>query len=177
MALDDRPSATYSPALPPAGMEDPVKGVAEVVSLLALAEAARPSVSAQVSIYASLIFDEVMEATNVRARAAGIAGALGAPLSNAADLVECLGDSAVAAALQWAAGTLVGSPSPKPDGVIAAFADCMGWLVDPGEAPSDEWLATALIISFAEALNKWLEELAQGGPVEGCKGEPEADSH
>ena len=171
MALDERSTTSHPLASPLVGLEDPAKGAAEVVSLLAVAESARPSASVQLSIYASLIFDEIMDATNVRARAAGIADALGAPLSNAADLIECLGESAVTAALQWAAGTLAGSPSPRPSRIISAFADCMGWLISPDEAPGDEWLASALIISFAEALNKWLEELAQGGPLEGCGGE------
>ncbi len=136
--------------------------VSEVVRLIALAGSGVGRASTQLSIYASIMYDELIGKVSLASHAAGLASALGEPLSSAADLIDCLGEDGVLSALSWAAITLTGGASLKPINVLQALADCMGWTISLNDLTDegDERLAAAVLVSFSEAMNKWLEELA-----------------
>ncbi|ADL19551.1 hypothetical protein ASAC_1146 [Acidilobus saccharovorans 345-15] len=141
-------------------LED-IKGIAdEVARLLFIAGSTRGSAAAQLSVYASLLYDELIAKVNLRDHVDGIINLTGEPLSSAADVVDCMGYRAVASLLVAASKALEGESLEAYRRDLELFADCMGWLVSPQKMLSDEQRGAAVLVSFAAAINKWLEELA-----------------
>jgi hypothetical protein len=140
--------------------EDASELFKEVTRLLYIAGSAKDEVAIQLSIYASLMFDDIMARVGLRDHASGIAELTGAPLASAADIVDCLGDQRVASLLDAAARALEGDDMDGLEKDLELFADCAGWLVMPDKMVSDEQRGAAVMVSFAAAINKWLEELA-----------------
>ena len=134
----------------------------EVARLLYIAGSKKGSVAVQLSLLASMIYDELIERSGLRERAEGVALYVGYPLTDAADLVDCLGDSRVGKLLGAAARALITGALEADQADLSQFADCLGWSVPPDRLPDDVTRGAAVLVSFTGALNRWLEELAQG---------------
>lgn len=132
----------------------------EVSRLIFIAGSQRGSVAVQLSLLASMIYDELISAAGLREHAEGVALYTGYPMTDAADLVDCLGDERVGKLLGAAAKALITGNLEADRGDLNLFADCLGWLVSPDKMLDDMARAAAVLVSFTGAFNKWLESLA-----------------
>ena len=133
----------------------------EVVRLLYIAGSKRGDVAIQLSLLASMVYDELIDRSGLREHAEGVALYVGFPLTDAADLVDCLGDARVGRLLGAAARALITGTLEADQGDLGQFADCLGWSVTPDRLPDDVTRGAAVLVSFTGALNRWLEELAR----------------
>lgn len=139
--------------------------IKEITRLLAMAGSSRGDVSIQFSLYASVLFDELLSKVDLREHSAGVVDLVGFPLSSAADIIDCMGEGSVSALLYEAVKSIRGDSDEglskgEVKRYLDLFADCMGWQVRPDKMISDEQRGASVLVSFAASLNKWLEELA-----------------
>ncbi len=132
----------------------------EVARLLFIAGSKRGDVAVQLSLLASMIFDELIDRSGLREHADGVALYVGYPMTDAADLVDCMGDVRVGRLLAGAARALITGTLEADRRDLELFADCLGWLVAPDKLPDDVSRGAAILVSFTGALNRWLEDLA-----------------
>ncbi|MGC9210217.1 MAG: hypothetical protein ACP5FT_03005 [Acidilobus sp.] len=162
MSVDSSPEARTGSI----GLEHGLEGVDEladeVARLLFIAGSQRGEVAVQLSLLASMIFDELISRSNLKDHAQGVALYTGFPMTDAADLVDCLGDRRVGGLLGAAAKALITGVLEVDNKDLELYADCLGWAVSPDKLPDDVSKAAAVLVSFTGALNRWLNELAHG---------------
>ncbi|MGC9072227.1 MAG: hypothetical protein ACP5HK_06000, partial [Acidilobus sp.] len=117
-------------------------------------------VAVQHSLLASFMFVELITRSSLKDHAEGVALYTGYPMTDAADVIDCLGDRRVGRLIAGATKALITGSLDVDYRDLEIFADCLGWVVGPDKLPDDVSRAAAVLVSFTGALNRWLNELA-----------------
>ncbi|MGC8567062.1 MAG: hypothetical protein ACP5I6_03570 [Caldisphaera sp.] len=132
--------------------------VSDIVNLLGLAGNGNAEIRSQFSIYASMLFDELITKINLSLYAQKALSIIGYPLADSVELIDCLGEAAIKDLLISSAKVLTGDNAEFNEEVLEIFSDCLGWSKKPNEI-NKELTAIAVYVSFTGALNKWLNSL------------------
>ncbi|MCE4607982.1 MAG: hypothetical protein F7B61_03360 [Caldisphaeraceae archaeon] len=130
----------------------------DIVSLLSIAGMQGGEVKKHFSLYAAVLFDELIEKINLKKYARYSLNIIGYPLTNAVELIDCLGEAIIKEILYKSANILRQETEVFDKEAIEIFADCLGWYKKPEEIDK-ETIAASVYTSFTGALNKWLNSL------------------
>ena len=119
-------------------------------------EASGELVKAAVDIFDVSILPLVRDA--ISQEAVNVAGF---PLVDAAELASCLGAEPLAEVLSWAIGVLAGAGEAKAPEALEVYADCLGWIEEPGRLPLS-LAASTVVVSFIASANKALAASVEG---------------